>query len=125
MSSRASEPVPYKTRLTGRLISLRECVFERSGIPVRVKKTRLAKNEGFGVNAPDPSPVVAMIYPNILADDISIPAIATLATRGQPRTLVHSQTPDFGLVSPMPSCSLRSRVLSSPRSVQSFELVIA
>jgi hypothetical protein len=48
--------VPYKTRLTGRLISERESVFERSGLPVRVKKTRLAKNEGFGASTPDPSP---------------------------------------------------------------------
>jgi hypothetical protein len=40
--------VPYKTRLTGRLMFLRECVFERSGIPVRVKKTRVTENEGSG-----------------------------------------------------------------------------
>jgi hypothetical protein len=45
------QAVPYKTRLTGWLISLRESVFERS-----VKKMRLNKNEGFGVNTPDPSP---------------------------------------------------------------------
>jgi hypothetical protein len=55
--------VPYKTRLTGRLMLLRERVFERSGLPVRVKKTRLAKNEGFGVSAPDPSPVSASNWP--------------------------------------------------------------
>jgi hypothetical protein len=33
---------------------LRESVFERSGFPVRVKKTRLAKNEGFGVTRRTP-----------------------------------------------------------------------
>src|SRR6202041_2908632 len=37
------QAVPYKTRLTGRLMFLRESVFERTGLPVRVKKTRLAK----------------------------------------------------------------------------------
>jgi len=36
------QAVPYKTRLTGWLI-LYESVFERSGIPVRVKKTYLTK----------------------------------------------------------------------------------
>jgi hypothetical protein len=50
------QAVPYKTRLTGRLMLLRESVFERTGLPVRVKKTRLTKNEGFGASTPDPSP---------------------------------------------------------------------
>jgi hypothetical protein len=52
------QAVPYKTRLTGWLISLRESVFERSGLPVRVKKTRLTENEGFGEHTPDPSPIL-------------------------------------------------------------------
>jgi hypothetical protein len=33
---------------------LRESVFERSGFPVRVKKTHLTKNEGFGVTRRTP-----------------------------------------------------------------------
>jgi hypothetical protein len=53
------QAVPYKTRLTGRLMFLRESVFERTGLPVRVKKTRLTKNEGFGAHTPDPSPFCA------------------------------------------------------------------
>jgi hypothetical protein len=48
------QAVPYKTRLTGWLIFLRESVFERSGLPVRVKKTRLTENEGFGATRRTP-----------------------------------------------------------------------
>jgi hypothetical protein len=41
---------------------LRRSVFWRSEVPLRVKKAHLAKNEGFGANTPDPSPV----YPSFI-----------------------------------------------------------
>jgi hypothetical protein len=37
---------------------LRRGVFWRNGVPFRVKKAHLAKNEGFGANTPGPSPIL-------------------------------------------------------------------
>jgi hypothetical protein len=47
--------VPYKTRLTGRLISCSEVKFRFAS-----RKTHPAKNEGFGANTPDPSPILLL-----------------------------------------------------------------
>ena len=54
------QAVPYKTRLTGWLIS---CVAALAGeIQFRFasRKAHLAKNEGFGANTPDPSPILLL-----------------------------------------------------------------
>jgi hypothetical protein len=37
---------------------LRRGVFWRNGVPFRVRKAHLAKNEGFGANTPGPSPIL-------------------------------------------------------------------
>jgi hypothetical protein len=47
------QAVPYKTRLTGWLISYREAEFRSAS-----RKAHLAKNEGFGANTPDLSPIL-------------------------------------------------------------------
>jgi hypothetical protein len=47
---------------------LRESVFERSGFPVRVKKTRLTENEGFGATTPDPSPILSGLEADYFGD---------------------------------------------------------
>jgi hypothetical protein len=51
--------VPYKTRLTGWLISYDGMLFRRNQVPVGARKAHIVKNEGFGANTPDPSPILA------------------------------------------------------------------
>jgi hypothetical protein len=52
--------VPYKTRLTGRLISCVEAFSGEARFRIASGKHTSAKNEGFGVDTPDSSPILLL-----------------------------------------------------------------